>query len=102
MEVVEGVMKNNSSSGRTAVALQLARDRDPLTEALLLASLKDKDWSVRAAAVSAIGIRGNSSLRQHLEPLLEDEKSAVRLRAAAAYLRLSELSTSSKKPAKAH
>lgn len=86
--MVEGMVKGEGSSGRTAVALLLAKDKDQDTETLLLLSLKDKDWPVRAAAASAIGIRGKPALRADLAPLLDDEKFPVRCRAAAAYLRL--------------
>ena len=51
-------------------------------------ALSDKDWSVRAAAVHAIALRNDPALENHLLPLFDDKKEAVRVRAAAGYLRL--------------
>ena len=50
-----------------------------------------KDWSVRAAAVHAIALRNDPALESSLVPLLEDKKEAVRVRAAAGYLRLESI-----------
>jgi hypothetical protein len=46
---------------------------------------------VRAAAVHAIALRNDPALKLDLAPLLEDEKEAVRVRAAAGYLRLDSI-----------
>ena len=54
-------------------------------------ALSDKDWSVRAAAVHSLSLRNDPALKKELEPLLEDDKEAVRMRAAAGYLRLSAI-----------
>ena len=54
-------------------------------------ALTDKDWSVRAAAVHAIALRNNPALEKDLLPLFEDKKEAVRVRAAAGYLRLESI-----------
>ncbi len=51
-------------------------------------ALADSDWSVRAAAVHAIALRNDPALEADLVPLLDDKKEAVRVRAAAGYLRL--------------
>ena len=64
----------------------LAQERDPATLDGLRAALTDKDWSVRAAAVHALSLRRAPRLQTDLAPLLEDDKQAVRLRAAAGYL----------------
>jgi HEAT repeat protein len=79
-------------SGRANAALLLGNDKDPATLDALLDSLKDKDWSVRAAAAHSVALRNNRSLLKALEPLLADKKEAVRLRAAAGFLRLSTFS----------
>lgn len=60
----------------------------------------DKDWSVRAAAVHAIAVRNDPALEADLIPLFEDKKEAVRVRAAAGYLRL-EAIRQSREPAPA-
>ena len=49
----------------------------------------DKDWRVRAAAVHSLALRNDPALRVDLEPMFEDDKEEVRLRAAAGLLRLS-------------
>ena len=46
---------------------------------------------MRAAAVHALSLRNDPALWKDLETLLQDEKTQVRLRAAAAYLRLSAI-----------
>jgi len=58
------------------------------TAALLLEKEKDKDWSVRAAAVHALVLRDDPAFQAGINPLLDDKTEAVRLRAAAGYLRL--------------
>lgn len=54
-------------------------------------ALSDKDWSVRAAAVHSLSLRNDPALKKELGPLLQDDKEAVRMRAAAGYLRLSAI-----------
>jgi HEAT repeat protein len=43
---------------------------------------------VRAAAAHLIAMHPFPQFREHLIPLLDDKKDAVRVRAAAAYIRL--------------
>lgn len=64
-------------------------------------ALTDSDWSVRAAAVHAIALRNDPALEGDLIPLLDDKKEAVRVRAAAGYLRLEGIKAvkAAKKPA---
>jgi HEAT repeat protein len=64
---------------------------DALKDALL-----DKDWSVRAAAIHSLSLRNDPTLRKTLEPLLQDDKEPVRLRAAAGYLRLSAIQSAAR------
>jgi HEAT repeat protein len=68
--------------------LLLANATDPATLAALKDALGDKEWSVRAAAVHALALRNDSRLQKDLAPLMDDDNQAVRLRAAAGYLRL--------------
>jgi HEAT repeat protein len=77
--------------GRASAALLLGADRDPATIDALRDALSDKDASVRAAAVHSISLRNDPALKKELEPLLQDDKESVRLRAAAGYLRLSAI-----------
>jgi HEAT repeat protein len=69
----------------------LSTDRDPGVLAALNDALTDKDWSVRAAAVHAIALRNDPASEPSLVPLFEDKKEAVRVRAAAGYLRLESI-----------
>jgi HEAT repeat protein len=83
-----GLLSDPALSGRAAAALLLGRDKDQDTLDALRDALSDKDWSVRAAAVHSLALRNDPALQADLEPLLEDKKEAVRLRAAAGYARL--------------
>jgi HEAT repeat protein len=51
-------------------------------------ALSAKEWSERAAAAHVVATHPYPAFRPKLVPLLEDKKGAVRLRAAAAYIRL--------------
>ena len=99
---LQGILSDPSVSGRAATALLLSTDPDPDPEVshALQDALGDKDWSVRAAAVHAIALRNDPALESSLVPLLEDKKEAVRVRAAAGYLRLESIqSIRRRKPA---
>ena len=85
---VQGILSDPSVSGRAATALLLSTDKGPEVLQALQDALTDKDWSVRAAAVHAIALRNDPALEPDLVPLFEDKKEAVRVRAAAGYLRL--------------
>jgi len=85
---MQALISDVGVSGRAAAALMLATDRDPATLDALRDALKDSDWSVRAAAVHAIALRKDPRLKPDLASMLEDEHEGVKLRAAAACLRL--------------
>jgi HEAT repeat protein len=55
---------------------------------------------VRAAVAHAIALRNDPALMPQLLPLFDDGKEAVRLRAAAGYLRLAWLVKPSPSPVK--
>jgi len=57
-------------------------------------ALSDKEWSVRAAAAHLVAMHPFPGFREQLVPLLDDKKDAVRVRAAAAYLRLQHVTNS--------
>ncbi len=96
---VQGILSDPSVSGRAATALLLSTDRNPDVLPALQDALTDKDWSVRAAAVHAIALRNNPVLEADLAPLFEDKKEAVRVRAAAGYLRLESIQSARPKRA---
>ncbi|MGH9613071.1 MAG: HEAT repeat domain-containing protein [Bryobacteraceae bacterium] len=85
---MQELLSDPGVSGRATTALLLGRENDEQTLQALKDALLDKDWSVRAAAVHSLALRNDSALQEDFVPLLEDDKQAVRLRAAAAYLRL--------------
>jgi HEAT repeat protein len=88
---LQGILSDPNVSGRAATALLLSTDKGPEVLQALRDALTDKDWSVRAAAVHGIALRNDPALQSDLVPLLEDKKEAVRVRAAAGYLRLESI-----------
>jgi HEAT repeats/HEAT repeat len=97
---LQGILSDPSVSGRATAALLLSADKEPEVLQALQDALADKDWSVRAAAVHAIALRNNPFLETDLVPLLEDRKEAVRVRAAAGYLRLEGIKSAQFKSAR--
>jgi HEAT repeat protein len=98
---LQGILLDPSISGRAGAALLLGTDKDPDVLKALEEALADKDASVRAAAVHSIALRNNRSLAKDLVPMMDDKNVAVRIRAAAGYLRLTGLAGSTgSKPAK--
>lgn len=85
---MEALLTDPGISSRATAALMLGTDSDQATLEALKSALGDKDWSVRASAVHSLALRNNPALKEALVPLLDDDKEAVRLRAAAGYLRL--------------
>jgi HEAT repeat protein len=85
---VRGIISNPGVSGRAAAALLLSADHSPEVLKALEDALGDPDWTVRAAAVHSIALRNDPAVEAVLIPLFEDKKEAVRVRAAAGYLRL--------------
>jgi HEAT repeat protein len=88
-------------SGRALAALLLAKEKDQESLDALRDALADSDWSVRSAAVHSLALRDHPEALSDLAPLLDDKKSAVRFRAAAAYLRLENLSQRQRRHASA-
>jgi HEAT repeat protein len=85
---MQGLLADAGVSGRATVALLFATEKNAGTLQALRDALSDKDWSVRAAAVHSLALWNDPSLQEDIVPLLDDKKEAVRLRAAAGYLRL--------------
>ncbi len=84
----QGILSNPDSSARASALLLVAHSQDTALEDVIGSALSAKEWSVRAAAVHVVATHPFPAFRRKLVPLLEDRKDAVRLRAAAAYLRL--------------
>jgi HEAT repeat protein len=90
---LQGILSDPTVSGRAAAALLLSNEETPEVLEALRHALGDSNWSVRAAAVHVIALRNNPALESVLIPLLDDKRDAVRVRAAAAFVRLDELSS---------
>ena len=88
---MQAILIDPAVSGRAAAALLLGQQNDPATMIALKEALKEKDSSLRAAAVHCLALKNNPAFKKEIAPLLDDEKEAVRVRAAAAYLRLSSM-----------
>ena len=84
----QGILSAADSSARAASLLIIGSSRDPSLADAVESALTDKEWSVRAAAVHLVAMHPYPRFREKLVPLLDDKKEAVRLRAAAAYIRL--------------
>ena len=87
----QGILSDPDSSARAASLLLIEDTHDPALTDAVGSALSDKEWSVRAAAVHLVATHPYPGFRQNLVPLLDDNKEAVRLRAAAAYIRLQHL-----------
>ncbi|HYB62145.1 MAG TPA: HEAT repeat domain-containing protein [Methylomirabilota bacterium] len=79
---------NNTAPVRAQAALSLARDPDPKSATALLKAMADKQWMVRAAALKALGLRGDARIVAKLAPSLDDSVDAVRFAGAATIYRL--------------
>jgi HEAT repeat protein len=88
---MQAILTDPAVSGRAAAALLLGQQNDAATLQALKDALTEKDGSLRAAAVHCLALKNNPSLKKDIVPLLDDDKESVRLRAAAAYARLSAM-----------
>jgi HEAT repeat protein len=88
---MQALLTDPGISGRAAAVLLLGQDKDPVILPALKDALYDKNWTVRAAAVHAIALRDDPAMKKELIPLLDDDKEGVRMRTAAAYLRLTTI-----------
>jgi len=78
---------------RAAAAKILANDPDPASKTALLDATGDNSWIVQAAALEALARRGDPSVLQTVAQYMSDQKSEVKLTAAAAVLRLTAIET---------
>ena len=85
---MQSLLGDPGLSGRASAALLLGADTDPRTLEALKDALRDKTWSVRAAAVHSLALHNDPALKAAIAPLVDDQNEAVKLRAAAGYLRL--------------
>jgi HEAT repeat protein len=85
---MQDLLSDNGVSGRATTAVLLGNDRSPEVLAALKEALSDKDASVRAAVVHTLALRNDPTMLPLMQDQFDDASEAVRLRAAAAYLRL--------------
>lgn len=97
---MQALLSDPNVSGRASAALLLGKDKDAATVDALKDALYDKDWRVRAAAVHSLALENNPARKPDLEPVIQDDKEEVRLRAAAGWLRLNTIQNRAKKRAK--
>ncbi len=88
---MQALLSDPATSGRATAVLLLEKDQDAQTLSAQKEALGAKEWSVRAAGVHALVLRDNPALQADIVPLLDDKTDAVRLRAAAGYLRLASI-----------
>jgi HEAT repeat protein len=88
IDAIQMLRKDGSATARAVSAMLLAADPDPAALAALESALDDKNWAVRAAAVQALGLRGDHSAIRALQQHLWGEHDAVRYMAAASLVRL--------------
>jgi HEAT repeat protein len=91
MHVVNEFVKDRAVAARVVCANMLATDQSSDAYVTLVEALRDNNWVVRLAAAKALGIRGDRKAIPNLQGNIddEDEKSAVKLMAAAAIVNLS-------------
>jgi HEAT repeat protein len=88
---MQAILTDPEVSGRAAAALLLGQRKDPKVLQGLRDALTEKDASLRAAAVHVLALQNRAEAKADIAPLLADEKEAVRVRAAAALIRLSTI-----------
>ena len=88
---IKAIRKDDSSPVRAAAARVLARDPDPATTKALTDATGDNSWIVQAAALEALGERGDPSALPTVEKYMSDEKGAIKFTAAAAVVHLTAI-----------
>jgi HEAT repeat protein len=86
----QGILSEPDASSRAAALLLIGNTHDPALKDAVASAFTDKEWSVRAAAANLSATHPFPEFQQRLVTLLDDDKDPVRLRAAAAYIRLEE------------
>ncbi len=88
-EAYKTITKDDTSPLRAAAAKKLAHDPDPDSTKALIKAAGDKQWLVRAAALEALALRGDSSAAKTASLYVYDDQNEVKYTAAAAVIRLS-------------
>jgi hypothetical protein len=101
VKAVEFIHKNGGNIERGAAVDLLAEEHTEEVHQALLDALTDKDFVVRAAAAKGLAQWPGKDTADHLRPLFDDDRTAVRLTAAAAYIRVYDPHPSPEKEATA-
>jgi hypothetical protein len=88
---VRALAKDDTSPVRAAAAKILTDDPDARSGQALVGAVSDKSWIVRAAALDAIGSRGDFQLLNGVVSAMLDKNEVVRYTAAAVVIRLTTL-----------
>jgi len=88
--IAEQLLKDSQASGKTVAALLLATDKTEQSKEAVKQALDDKNWTVRVAALRAVGLRDLTGLYSNVNALLEDKRDEVRYAAASTMIRLKQ------------
>lgn len=87
LKAIEMVNKDSGAVPRAAAVDQLAKQHTEQVHDVLVQDMTDPEPAVRAAAAKGLGRWPGEDTAKLVEPMFGDNKLAVRLTAAAAYLR---------------
>lgn len=88
--------ERDESDAKAVAARVLAYDPDPQSGKALVRAVSDKSWVVREAALEAIAKRADPSLLGDIRAAMSDKYDHVRFTAAAAVIRLTDVSNARK------
>ena len=83
-----GMLSDADFSARAVSLLMVCTEKGKACDRMLDSSLHDDDWTVRAAAIHLVATKNVAAMKPAIAELFTDKKEKVRLRAAAAYLRM--------------
>jgi HEAT repeat protein len=87
LKAIEMVSKDSGAAPRAAAMDQLAHQHSGQVHDVLIEALTDPEPAVRAAAAKGLGRWTDDETERQMLPMFGDNKLAVRLTAAASYLR---------------
>jgi len=88
LKALEFIHKNGGDADRAAAVDLVAEEHTEEVHAALIDALDDKDFAVRAAAARALGNWPGNDTASKLRKLFDDDRLAVRLSAAASFIRV--------------
>ena len=85
---LSSILADSDFSARAVSLLTVCTRKSKNCDEMLGTAFEDEDWTVRAAAIHIVTAGNFVSLKPNVANLIADKKTKVRLRAAAAYLRM--------------